>query len=76
MKFIDLFNKNKNCADYKYRVKKFKLYCYLMKKNPGEYKVIWDDTGYFFKYCKKINIVWAAIEDSSGRYKEMGEYSR
>lgn len=76
MKFIDLFNKNKNCEDYKYRVKKFKLYSYLAKKNPGEFKIIWNDVGNFFRYCQKVGEGWIPLEDSNGKYTEMREYSR
>jgi hypothetical protein len=75
MKFIDLFNKNKDCADYKYRVGKFKLYSYLAKRNPGEFKIVWYDIGNYFRYCQKFSGGgWIKLEDSSGPHKTMGSY--
>lgn len=79
MKFIDLYNKNKDCADFIYRNKQFKLYSYLMKKNPGEFKIEWE--GRFFRYYTKARnyygeVCWEELDNSNGRYNKMGEYNR
>lgn len=86
MKFIDLFNKNKDCADFIHRNKQFKLYSYLMKKNPGEFKIEWDSKTDYFRYyqwietyymhvdCSVFN--WKELDNSNGKYKTMGDYER
>jgi hypothetical protein len=85
MKFIDLYNQSKDKRDFKYRQRVFKMYCYLMKNNPREFKIEWDDLVGYFRYYQRINAYfegeflttkWEQKDDSNGKYKTMGDYAR
>ena len=85
MKFIDLYNQNKDCADFKHRQQKFKMYCYLMKKNPGEFDIKWDSKVDYFRYCQNVNEFfegefvctrWAEKDNSNDKHKTMGDYNK
>ena len=81
MKFIEIYNRNKNCADFQWRQRRFKTWSYLSKKNPLKYRIVWDKLRNIFEY--EINYPvpgtrnnWIKQEDSSGKYNTMEEYER
>lgn len=43
MKFIDLYKKASKTDAFKHLDRKFKIWTYLAKKNPGKYKVYFDN---------------------------------
>ena len=78
MKFIEIYNKNKNCADFKSRQRMFKIWSYLSKIKPEKYKITWDSICCFFRYFESDyqKFVWIEKYNSKGRYDSMGEYER
>ena len=85
IRFLDLFNKAKNSGDFKYRTKQFKLWAYLSKKNPGEFKIEWDKNFRCFRYYRNGDRLyaggrtypnWKEIENSKGKWHWMGAYLR
>lgn len=80
MKFIDLYNKNKDTADFKFRNHRFKTWCYLMKREPKKYKVEWDNIGECFKFYKYypqgLYKGWQHNDNTSGRYNLMYKYEK
>ena len=84
MKFLEIYNRNKNCADFQSRQRMFKIWSYLSKIKPEKYKITWDSICCFFRYfeagypfkSEKKKLAWIEKYNSKGKYYSMGEYER
>jgi hypothetical protein len=89
MKFLDLYNRNKNTAVFKEKQRIFKAYTRLAKNLPKEYKVKYSERNgcflyYHFKYVPAKYPVAAhkewVLEQTSllgyGKYKCMVDFEK
>lgn len=82
MKFIDLFNRNKDTPVFQEKQRKFKAWCRLAKNNPWKYGVSFCKIGYYFEYMETAwtegGTIWTTKDDSRycGRYKEMIDFEK
>jgi hypothetical protein len=84
MRFIDLYNKNKNTPVFRQRVKIFKTYCYLAKNNPKEFIVEWDKRNGCFNYLQKVmksdnhggSYLGWIVDENNKNYRCMGDFDK
>lgn len=82
MKFIDLYNRNKNTEVFKEKQRKFKAWARLAKNNPYQYKITFNPKDYCFNYEEKVwsegGNIWINKDDSRycGMYKKMSDFER
>jgi hypothetical protein len=79
MKFIDLYNRNKNTPVFRARVQQFKMFNYLAKNNPERYSVKWNNKESQFNYFEStIGIngekTWIKFENQCPKFKIMGDF--
>ena len=74
MKFIDIFNANKNIAIFKARRHQFKTFVYLMKKSPEDFTILLKNGK--FKFFKRSGDRWIEEENVAPKHSEMRDFKR
>lgn len=85
MKFIDLYNRNKNTEVFKEKLRTFKAWTRLAKNEPEKYKVVFDNRNYCFNYFENEKMdassyfTWNLKENSLcgfGKYTRMSDFEK
>jgi len=76
MKFIDLYDKNKDCSAFVNRKRKFETWKYLSKKNPKKYKLELVEQASIFIFYERMGVAseWVKVDDTSGKYSKMRDF--